>query len=117
MIEGKYDTLQAVKEERIESIFNGKPLNFDPCGIMPESQNLDPIIHFTSGIHGFKRKTYLENMKKYGAATYGCNGKIGYFPMKGFSTIDIDVEEDFQLAEIIYELLQHKRREPKYFQG
>ena len=117
LVNGKYDTLQAVKEERIESIFNGEPLNFDPCGIMPESQNLEPIFHFTSGMHGFKRKTYLENMHKYGAGTYGCDGKIGYFPIKGFSTIDIDEEEDFRLAEVIYKLFQQSHKYPKYYQG
>ena len=100
MVENDYDTLHGVKQEQIEGLFQGQPLNFDSLKKMPRSQDLDPILLFSSGIMGWKVSNYRENIQKLGAATYGGRGKIGYFPLKGFSTIDIDQEEDFQLAEL-----------------
>ena len=116
MIAGGHHTVQAVKSEKIEGLFDGQPLNFDPTKIMPESQYLRPVTLYSSGIMGFKRDTYFENMKTYGAATYGGSASIGYYELKGFSTVDIDYEDDFQLAEIVYELLNTKSRKPaRYF--
>lgn len=109
-----FDTLQSVKFEKIEAIFQGKPLNYDPMKIMPESQDLTPIMLYSSGIMGFRKEIYLENMERYGAATYGGDGSVGYYELKGFSTIDIDYEEDFQLAEVVYSLLKQEYK-PRYF--
>lgn len=100
MVDNDYDTLHSVKEEQIEGLFQGKPLNFDPMKIMPRSQDLEPVMLFSSGIMGWKARTHGEQMKKYGCATYGGDGTIGYFTLKGFATIDIDQEEDFQMAEL-----------------
>lgn len=116
MIENNYHTVQSVKSERIEGLFSGAPLNFDPRKIMPESQNLKPVLLFSSGIMGFKKTSYLENMKNLGAATYGGNFPTGYFELKGYANIDIDYEEDFKLAEVIYSLLKNKSQiGPRYF--
>lgn len=100
MLENDYDTLHSVKKEQIEGLFKGRALNFDPLKKMPRSQDLEPVMLFSSGIMGWKVAKYYENIKKYGCATYGGDGKTGYFPLKGFSNIDIDNEEDFQLAEL-----------------
>lgn len=117
LIEKGHHTVQSVKYEKIEGIFNGKPLNYDPTRIMPESQKLEPVILYSSGVMGFKKDVYFDNMKKYGAATYGGTMDIGYHEIKGFATIDIDWEEDFQLAEVVWEFLhKHKAREAKFYQ-
>lgn len=100
MIEGNYDTLHSVKKEQIEGLFKGSALNFDPLKPMPRSQDLEPVMLFSSGIMGWKVSAYHEQMKKYGCATYGGDGKTGYFILEGFETIDIDNEEDFQIAEL-----------------
>lgn len=100
MVEQDYDTLHGVKEEHIEGLFRGKPLNFDPLKKMPRSQDLESVVLFSSGIMGWKVSRYHQNIKKYAAATYGGDGKTGYFPLRGFSTIDIDEEIDFSLAEL-----------------
>ncbi len=100
MVDGGYDTLHSVKEEQIEGLFEGKPLNFDPMKEMPRSQDLKPVMLFSSAIMAWKTDNYRKNLKKLGAGTYGGDGKIGYFTLKGFSTIDIDHEEDFQAAQL-----------------
>ncbi len=70
---------------------------------MPKSQELKPVMLFSSGIIGWKTDKYSENMKCLDATTYGWDGKTGYFILTGFPTTDIDNEEDFQLAEIAIE--------------
>ena len=117
MIEGNFDTLHSVKREQIEGMYHGQPLNFDPLKQMPRSQDLDPIYLFSSGIMGWKVKPYLEIHKKHKAATYGADGHTGYFTLSGFSTIDIDEEEDFQLAEVaISHLKTANKHKPQYYQ-
>lgn len=110
------ETVQSIKQERIEAIFKDSPLNYDPLKIMPESQNLEPVYLYSSGIMGFQKKRYLENMQKLGAATYGGEGSIGYHLMKGYATIDIDYEEHFQLAEVVCARINdHQAVEVKYY--
>jgi len=117
MIEGGYDTLHSVKQEQIEALYEGKPLNFDSMKIMPRSQDLKPVMLFSSGIMGWRTEKYFENMKRLGSATYGGDGKTGYFVLKGFATIDIDTEEDFQLAEIAIDYLTvGSKKEIEYYQ-
>lgn len=109
MQDKNYDTLHSVKLEQIEAIYDGTPLNFNPKGAMPRSQNLKPLMLFSSGIMGWKTKKYFENMKRLGSATYGGDGRTGYFVLRGFSMIDIDNEEDFQLAELAIEYLEKNK--------
>ena len=57
----------------------------------------------------------LKNMVKYGAAYHGGDGSIGFYELKGFSTIDIDNEEDFILAEAVLESKNRQNVKPRYF--
>ena len=109
------DTVHTVKEERIEGLFEGKPLNYNPNEIMPESQKLTPVTLFSSSVMGFKKDTYLKNMQDLGAATYGGKGKTLFHTLSGFSNLDIDWEEDFQLAEVIWEKLNSPEKPIRYY--
>lgn len=109
-------TLHAVKEERIEGLFNGRPLNFDPRKQMPPSQLLVPVQVFCSSIMAWDVKQFRKNMRNLRCAVYGGEGKIGYFPLKGFSTLDIDNEEDFLLAEAIISAGALPRKDPEYYE-
>ena len=112
--EGKYHTLHTIKEEQIEGLFKGKPLNFDPMKHMPPSQDLIPVQLFSSSIMAWDANKFRENMKSLGCAVYGGDGLTGYFVLKGISTLDIDNEFDFQIAELIINL---KRKEPQYYES
>ncbi|MBI4308995.1 MAG: cupin domain-containing protein [Candidatus Omnitrophica bacterium] len=117
MIEGNYDTLHSVKEEQIEGLFEGKPLNFDPLKVMPPSQHLKPVVLFSSAIMAWKVGNYRDNIRKFSAGTFGGEGKTGYFTLKGFSTIDIDHEEDFKMAQLaIAAQKDPSRAEPRYYE-
>jgi len=104
-------TLISVKAEQIECVFEGEPINFDQKGQTLPSQNLKPVHAYACGIMGWKYDSFFSNMKKYNSGYHGGDGKIGYFPLKGFSTIDIDTEEDFELAEVVAKFLETKKGE------
>jgi quercetin dioxygenase-like cupin family protein len=56
-------------------------------------------------------------MEKYGAAYHGGDGKIEFFTLKGLSTIDIDNEEEFQLAEFVARSLSKNKNFTKRYYG
>jgi CMP-N-acetylneuraminic acid synthetase len=108
-------TLHTVKNEKIEGLYDGKPLNFDPLKPMPPSQLLTPVQLFSSSIMAWDVKKFRENMNKFNCAVYGGDGSIGYFPLSGFSSLDIDNEIDFKMAEIIYNTVNTNNDEKRYF--
>ena len=112
--DGKYQTLHTVKEEQIEGLYENTPLNFDPMKQMPPSQDLTPVKLFTSSIMAWEKENFRHNMEKSGCAVYGGDGKIGYYTVRGFGTIDIDNEFDFQLAEAIVGI---QNKEKEYYEG
>ena len=101
IVKNKLDTLVSVKNIKIECIYNNKAINFKKNEKTPPSQFLTPIQAYACGIMGWKTKNFILNMKKFNSAYHGGAGKIDYFELKGLSNIDIDNEEDFQLAERI----------------
>jgi CMP-N-acetylneuraminic acid synthetase len=108
-------TLHTVKNEKIEGLYEGKPLNFDPLKPMPPSQLLTPVQLFSSSIMAWNVKKFKENMLAFNCAVYGGDGSIGYFPLTGFSSLDIDNEIDFKMAEIILNTIKTQNDEKKYF--
>ena len=97
MLAGGYDSLFSVATVRAQSFMNGKPLNFDPDAPHMSSQYLTPIETLCWAITGWRSRTFIETYEKKGYAAY-C-GKLGTYPLPAMSSIDIDYEEDFQLAE------------------
>lgn len=100
-VEGDYKTVHTVKEEQIEGLFQGRPLNFDPEKQMPPSQDLVPVQLFTSSIMAWDTANFCQNMAAHGCAVYGGAQKTGYYVIRGEGMIDIDHEKDFYLAEAI----------------
>ena len=109
-------TLHTVKNEKIEGLYDGIPLNFDPLKPMPPSQVLTPVLLCSSSIMAWAVKKFRENMNKFNCAVYGGDGSIGYFPLSGFSSLDIDNEIDFKMAEIIYNTVNTNNDEKRYFE-
>ncbi len=103
------DTLISMIDVQIEATYDDVPINFDQKKITPPSQTLTPIKAYGCSLMGWRKDNYLKNMKKYGCAYHGGDGKIDYFTLKGYSTIDIDNEEEFQLAESVARSLAKNR--------
>jgi len=118
MTEGDYDTLVSVVNHQIASVYQGKGINFTPMEKHKSSQHMVPLQSYASVLMAWKTAKFLEHDRKYGFAYHGADGKTGYFALKGLSTIDIDHEEDFNLAEIALAYRnQMKTNEVKYYEG
>jgi len=100
MLKNHYDTLVSTVEHQIAGIINDSPINFKILEPHISSQDIFPIETYATVLMGWKYSNFLNNIKELGFAYHGGKGKIGYFPIKGLSTIDIDNEEDFKLAEV-----------------
>ena len=114
MVSNNFDTVLSVYDIQIECLYKDQPINFNPQEKMKPSQNLIPIKAFANGIMGWKKHVYLEIWKKYKCGTFGYGGKVGYYTLSGYSSLDIDTEDDFRLAESIIET-QRRSIEPYYF--
>ena len=110
------DTLISVKPEQIECVFNGDPINFDKMAQTPPSQFLTPVHAYACGMMAWKSEKFVSNMSNLGSAYHGGNGTTEFFEISGFSTVDIDNPEDFDLAEMIQSHLSlNFRSEPVYY--
>lgn len=107
MLRKRYDTLISVKNQQIACVYRGKPINFDISDHHISSQQMEPVQSYATVLMAWVYRRFIKNIKKYGGAYHGCNGKVGYYLIKGLSTIDIDDEEDFALAEVA---LQFKKK-------
>jgi CMP-N-acetylneuraminic acid synthetase/quercetin dioxygenase-like cupin family protein len=109
-----FDTLISTSKVKIESLYKGKPINFDPKQITPPSQLLEPVQAYACSLMSWKYNNYKSNMEKYGAGYHGGDGDIGFFELSGYATVDIDEEDDFKLAEAIIKI---KNQKPRYYKS
>ena len=100
MIENDLDTLVSTVPHQIAAVYNNRPINFDIMEPHISSQDMFSVETYATVLMGWKYARFKENMNELGFAYHGGKGKIGYYPIKGLSSIDIDNEEDFILAEI-----------------
>jgi CMP-N,N'-diacetyllegionaminic acid synthase len=110
-----YDTLVSVNPIQIESMYKGSPINFDQKKPTPPSQDLIPIEAYACSLMAWETDNYCENMSKYDSAYHGGDGDIATYQIKGYGTLDIDNEEDFQLAEAIATSLSRGALPAKYY--
>lgn len=115
MINENLDTLISVKADQIECVFDGKPINFDQKGQTLPSQSLKPVYAYACGIMGWRYDSFISNMRKFNSGYHGGDGNVSYFQLKGYSTIDIDNEEDFELAEVVAKFLENKKNKTEDF--
>lgn len=105
LISGDVDTLVSVKNTQIGCVFKGDSLNFRKTQKNPPSQEMDPIQIYTTSLMGWRSTVFIDNYERLGCAYHGGIGKTEYYEIKGFSTLDIDNEEDFMLAEAVAQFI------------
>jgi CMP-N-acetylneuraminic acid synthetase len=115
MLETEVDTLISVTDVRIECLYQGNAINFDPKAQTPPSQLLTPVKAYACGLMGWKTECFIQNMEKFGSAYHGGDGKIGLFTIKGLGAIDIDEEHDFAIAEAICKARTGSSATVRYF--
>ena len=101
ILNDKLDTLISVEYKQIACVYKGKAINYEILVKNPPSQKMEPVMSYATSLMGWTSKSFIDNYEKYGSAYHGGNGKTDYFELRGLSTIDIDIEEDFRLAEAI----------------
>jgi CMP-N-acetylneuraminic acid synthetase len=99
MIDNKFDTMVSVVKHQIACIHESSPINFKLLEPHISSQLMKPVYSYATALMGWTYDSFNDNMKRFGFAYHGADSKIGYFTLEGLSEIDIDEEEDFQLAE------------------
>lgn len=91
------ETVLSVKKIQAECFLDAEtPINFDPNRAMLPSQHLCPVYSMCNGIFGWKSQTFLDRGR---SATYGRDRAL--LVLDGDSSIDIDTEADFTVAEAI----------------
>jgi len=115
MITNELDALVSVEHQQIACLYQGQAINFDNLKKNPPSQTMTPVMSYATALMGWRSSKFLENIENYGVAYHGGLGKTDFFELKGYSTIDIDNEEDFVLAEAVSIALKSSKIEPKYY--
>ena len=86
----------------IQAISNIALLRSLPLAVSPFYLAADGLVW---GLTGWKTSTFIKNFDNSGFASFGSRfDSIGFFELKGFSTIDIDTPEDFRLAETVIKI-------------
>lgn len=118
MEEGGYDTLVSVEDHQIACIYEGRPVNFKLTESHRSSQAMVSVQSYATVLMAWTYKSFLENMEKHGCAYHGGTGSVGYYVIKGLSTIDVDNEEDFELAEVALQYRDNpKQHTKKYYES
>jgi len=116
MLKGDFETMISVSNIQIECVYKNKPVNFNQKEQTPPSQLLEPIKSYACSIMGWETERFIKNIEIYNSAYHGGDGRVGFYELKGYSTIDIDHEEDFLLAEAVSIAIQKKDTTPMYYE-
>ena len=93
--------------------YQGKGLNFSTGGQLPRSQDLEPVHAFNFSIAIYEVPFFKRSYEEHGFAVLA--GSIETYALDGFSTIDIDEEKDFILAELAFRFEQESQDyQPSY---
>lgn len=100
MKSGKWDTLVSVTDHQIACLYDGKPVNFGRMEPHKSSETMIPVQSYATVLMAWTYSSFTDHMNRLGYAYHGADGRTGYFVLKGLSTIDIDHEHEFALAEV-----------------
>jgi CMP-N-acetylneuraminic acid synthetase len=105
-IKNKYDTVITIKEEKLQSFYKDKPINFNPNKLLSQTQNIYPIQICTWSICVWDCPTFVNKYKQDGHAVF--SGKVGFYPLNPLKAIKISTIDDFNLSEAI---LQYRKKQ------
>ena len=115
MLDGNFETMISVSNVQIECIYKKESINFNQKQPSPPSQSLEPIKSYACSLMGWNTTRFKKNIEKFNSAYHGGDGSIGFYELEGYSTIDIDNEADFVLAEAVASALKMTETDPKYY--
>jgi len=95
------DTQLACEDVQTHCFLSGKAVNFSTDGLHPGSETLEPIKALNFAVTIWDAAKFKAQYEREGHGVY--TGKLGFYSFEGLSTVDIDYEEDFVLAEGLME--------------
>ena len=101
----KVDVLLGVENVHIECAYQNVPINFTHNEKI-NSQELIPIQRITWSIAAWKSDVYIKAYENKECATY--SGKIGYFPINKLASHIIKTQEDLNIAEALFNIVNSK---------
>jgi CMP-N-acetylneuraminic acid synthetase len=94
VIDGEYDSALTVTEFKEFVWKNGKPFNYDINNI-PRTQDLEPMYIETCGLYVYKKNLIIDENRRIGDKPF-------LVEISKIEACDINVEEDFIIAEAIF---------------
>ena len=101
-----FDTVITTREEHLQAFCQNKPINFNPDGQLPRTQDIAPIQLCAWSVCVWRAATFLESYDKKGYAVF--SGNVGFYPLSPFKTVKISTEDDFALAQAILQYVKAK---------
>ena len=94
--ENDFDTVLSVVNEKEETFFRGKPLNFS-LEEKVNSQFLEPTKKIVWALTAWKRENFMSLQEQGKNPVF--SGKLGLFEIPKDEACDLDTEEDWRIAE------------------
>ncbi len=91
-----YDTVLSVLEEKAECFYQGTPVNFRTVEKV-NSQDLAPVQKVIWAMTAWRRASFLHTADKGECSVFA--GRLGLFPVPLAESLDIDTQEQWDLAE------------------
>ena len=98
----KCSTLLCGEKIKTHCFLDGSSINFSTNQKHPRSQDVKAITALNFAISIWNTDSYSKSYQKNGYGVY--TSDISFFHLDGFECIDIDYEEDFQIAEVVAKL-------------
>ena len=106
------ETLVSVIDHQIAGIYDNKPINFSQEEPHISSQEMQPIQTYATVLMAWRKESLINQLSQKGFGYHGINGKTAYYKLDGLAKIDIDKEDDFQLADFIMRYQQENSYQP-----
>ncbi|AJK71589.1 acylneuraminate cytidylyltransferase [Campylobacter jejuni] len=108
------DSMISVKDEKLQCFYQERALNFNKDGLLPMTQNIDPVRVCVWTICIWRRESFIKSYEKNGYAVF--NGKCALWSIDPLKSIKISYEEDFLLAEQLLRARKYyKKSEIRYY--
>jgi CMP-N-acetylneuraminic acid synthetase len=94
-----YDTAFSTTSIKKHLLVNNRPLNYSPFGPHPRTQDVEEVQMLNWSIVTWRLEVVKKSIQKRGDSLY--QGKVGFINTPVRESIDIDTQEDFDLAVAI----------------
>lgn len=95
--EGDFDTIMSVVPLYAECFYRCNPVNFEPDKPKVLSQFLEPIEEIVWALTAWRRETFIKLQEEGQSPIFA--GKLGLFTIPKDEAVDLDAEEDWNIAE------------------